>query len=96
MDTTDAVTAQSGSYSAGASAQLIGANPNRRGLMITVDPGASAPVYLVLGTSAASTTSFDVPLAPGGSFDGRISDVLWQGAVQFYSAAAGHVGVVEV
>lgn len=81
---------------AGPSAQLIGANANRHGLAVSVDSGAPDPVYLLLGPGVASETNFHIELSPGGSWDGTITGVLWTGAVQFYSAAAGSVGVTEV
>lgn len=84
------------STAAGASAPLLGANTSRSGLRICLDSAALQPVYLLLGPGTASATHFTVALAPGGSWNGRVSDAVWRGPVQFFSANAGIVGVAEV
>lgn len=79
---------------AGASAALIGVNTVRNGLQVTVDTAATNPVYLLLGTGTASATNFHIALGPGGSWDGRVSNVVWRGAVQYFGTGA-HLGLLE-
>ena len=95
------LTSNSGTFTAGASAQLIPANTQRRGLRINVDRGATTNiVYFTLGTATASATNFHFSLGAGDVWNGGIGDngqgILWNGAVQFYSAATPKVGVIEV
>jgi hypothetical protein len=80
----------------GASASLIVANTERNGLRISVDTAAANPIYLLLGAGTASATNYHLCLTASGTWDGKIGDVLWLGAVQFFSAAGNRVGVVEV
>lgn len=94
---TDALTAVSSpSGVAGASLQIIGANPERNGLRVSLDSASVAPVYLLLGVGTASATNFHVCVKPGGpDWDGTISNgVLWRGAVQCFGSG-GHFGVSE-
>jgi hypothetical protein len=92
----EAITAASGTPTAGASGQLVGANTVRNGLSVTVDVAAASPVYLLLGTGTASATNFHFALAAGGNWDGRISGAVWRGAVQFFSVGTPKVGLVEL
>jgi hypothetical protein len=92
----EAVTAASSTVTAGVSAALVAANTVRNGLSVTVDTAATSPVYLLLGTGTASATNFHFALAAGGNWDGRISGVVWRGAVQFFSAGTPKVGLVEL
>lgn len=72
----------------GASAQLIGPNPERNALSVQVDSAGAGPVYLLLGTGAASATVFHVCIPAGVIWNGRISDVLWRGAIQVFGTGA--------
>jgi hypothetical protein len=95
---TEALTANSNAILAGgASVQIIGANTERNGLRVSLDSAATAPLYLLLGGGTASATNFHVCVKAGGpDWDGTISNgVLWRGAVQAFSGAAGHFGVSE-
>lgn len=94
--TTALAAGSSATATGGASALLVGANPQRNGLRVTVDTAAANPVYLLLGAGTASATNFHIVLAAGAFWDGQVSEVVWQGAVQFFSGGANHVGVVEV
>lgn len=78
----------------GASTQLIGANTERNGLRVSVDPAGAAAVYLLLGTGTASATAFHVALAAGAFWDGLIGHAVWRGAVQVFGTGA-RVSVVE-
>src|ERR1700752_1427935 len=90
------VTAHSGTKTAGASAQLLAANPARRGVDVTVDMAASGNVYLLLGIGTASATNFHYSLGPGGNWNGEVgAGPIWNGAVQFFGTGQ-LVGVVEV
>lgn len=77
---------------ANASAEVIGPNPRRNGLSIV--NGGESNVSLGLGAEAVSGD--DIVLIPGGSWDGRISGVLWRGAVNAVSAKASSLAVVEI
>lgn len=84
------------SAASGASAQLIGAGPERNGLQITVDPSGTGTVYFLLGTGTASATNFHFAVAPAGDpWPGMISGVVWRGPIQFFGTGA-RVAVVEV
>lgn len=82
------------SAASGASAQLIGANTERNGLRVAVDPAGTGPVYLLLGAGTASATVFRAALSPGQFWDGLVSHSVWRGAVQFFGTGA-RVSVVE-
>lgn len=85
-----------------ASAAVIGANPQRNGLNVSLAAASANPLYLFLwsGSGAAPTvsaTNFHIAVPAGSSWDGMIGPVVWRGAVQgFIPTAAGAVGVVEV
>lgn len=93
------------SAASGASAQLIAANPSRNGLLISVDPAGTSPVYLLLGAGTASATVFHIPLggvstgfAPRAYWDGHFAPgdtALWRGAVQVFGTGT-RVSCVEV
>lgn len=93
---TSAVTANSGVKAAGADAQLIPLNSERNGLLVQVDTGGTGTVYLKWRSGAASAADFDYSLAPGQAWNGKVSDVVWTGAVRFFSAGTPNVAVVEV
>lgn len=80
---------------AGASGSIIAANAERNGLRVTLDSASTGPIYLLLGSGTASATNFHICLAAGGTWDGRIGDVLWRGAIQCFGTG-GHFGVIEV
>lgn len=93
---TSAVTANSGVQAAGGDAQLVPANSERNGLSVQVDAGGTGTVYLKWRSGAASAADFDYSLAPGATWNGKVSDVVWDGAVRFFSAGTPNVAVVEV
>jgi hypothetical protein len=73
------------------STQAIAANPSRKRLILQ-NVGTTV-LYVLLGTGSASATSLTFILPAGGtSKDGSsiiIFDIMWQGAVQVASSAAG-------
>ncbi len=96
IEAADTLQADSGNIAAGASQQLLAANIERNGLIVSVDSLATAPVYLLLGTGTASATNWHVCLAAGAFWAGMLSALVWRGPVQVFSTAAGRVGVAEV
>lgn len=93
---TAAATANSGVKAAGADAQLIPLNTERNGLLVQVDSSGVGTVYLKVRSGAASAADFDYSLAPGAAWTGKVGDVVWTGAVRFFSAGTPNVSVVEV
>ncbi len=76
-----------------AAAAVIAANAERKGLEIQ----NTGPEPVSLGLGAAAVIGDDVVLAPGASWNGTISGVLWRGAINAIAAKAGNsVAVVEV
>jgi hypothetical protein len=75
-----------------ASAAVIAANPERRGL--SIENTSETPVSLGLGQPAV--VGDDVVLQPAGSWDGTISGVLWRGAVNAIATAVSSLAVVEI
>lgn len=76
---------------AGASVQVLAANPNRKGLSIVA--GAAA---VSLGLGAVAIVGDDITLAANGSWDGMIGPVLWRGEVTAIAGEATKIAVVEV
>lgn len=77
---------------AGVSTAVLPANLERRGILITNTSAAK----ISLGLGQAAVEGDDIVLEPGGSWGGTISGVLWQGAINGFSAAGGSVTVVEI
>ncbi|HEY4451030.1 MAG TPA: hypothetical protein VGN13_05500 [Solirubrobacteraceae bacterium] len=61
------------------STQLLAANPNRTGLSIE-NIGPTNVIYLGLGAAAVLQDDLG-PISVNGSWDGRVSGVLWTGSV---------------
>lgn len=94
--TANALAANAGTVTGGASAALVPSNAGRNGLQVAVDTAATATAYFLLGAGTASATNFHFALSAGGSWDGQISQVLWRGAVQVFSSGTPKIGVAEV
>lgn len=75
------------------SLQVVGENPERRGLELQMQ-STSGKIYLGLGKTAVAGSG--LMLTPSGSWNGTISGTLWRGAVNAIGSAAGTLGVVEV
>lgn len=85
------------SITAGASGQLIGANVDRSGLNVQIDPATAATtpnLYLLLaGTGTPSATNFDVCVTPTLPWDGMIGGGVWRGAVQYKWSGGSNCGI---
>jgi hypothetical protein len=69
---------------------------NRIGITVTSDAAGTGTVYGLAGTGTPSQTNHHFSLAPGGSWDGEITQALWSGPVTLFSAGTIKVGVWEV
>lgn len=96
VNATDALTTSSPALTAGASAQAIGANPDRSSLSISLSFAATAPLFLLLGAGTASATNFHICVPAGQLWNGLVGTCLWRGAVQAFSTAGGAYGLAEV
>lgn len=68
---------------------VLGAHPHRRGLAVQ-NLSAAGGATLTLGLGLTSPQSgIGLTLAPGGSWDGRISGAVWTGSVSVVASEAG-------
>jgi len=96
-DAINAVTSSSPrTFTVTSSSQLVlAANPARAGLSVINDSG----VEIYLGLAQAAAVGSDISLYPGGgSWDGRVSQLVWTGAVYAIAASgsSNNLCVVEV
>lgn len=81
------------------SSKTIPAYSQRLGIQITSDAGGTGTVYGLCGSvaqrGAVSATVWDWSITPGGSWDGQVSQAVWSGPIQLFSAGTINVGVVE-
>lgn len=76
-----------------ASTSVLPENLERKGLSVVND--SAATIYLGLGKAAVLHN--DIVLLPGGSWNGRLSEILWLGEVNaIATVAASSLCVVEV
>jgi hypothetical protein len=68
-------------------AVLLAPNPRRRGLSVQ-NTGAAGNLSLGLGTTAPQAGT-GITLAPGASWDGRVSGSLWTGSLSVVGSQAG-------
>ena len=57
--------------------------------------GPIAHAQFVAQRGAVSATVWDWSITPGGSWDGQVSQAVWSGPIQLFSAGTINVGVVE-
>lgn len=68
---------------------FVAANPRRRGLNVQNTSAAGGPnITLGLGLTTPQSGA-GIVLAPGASWDGRLSGMLWIGTVSVVASAAG-------
>ena len=89
VETSSLTAASSTGATITADAQLVADNSERNGLRIS-NLGATNALYLTLvapgaTTPAASATTAHVVVPAAGSWDGRVSGVLWTGCVRGFS-----------
>ena len=86
---TASITSVSGSVS---SVSLLAANSSRKGATFFND--STAILYLSLGTTSASTTSYTLQVGPNGYYELPFA---WQGAIQgIWGSATGAVRITEL
>lgn len=70
---------------------VLGANPHRRGLAIqNLSPAGGPNLTIGLGIQTP-TAGTGLTLAPGASWDGRVSGAVWPGTVSLVASAAACV-----
>ena len=90
------VTDRSGTVTTGGTnQQIMGANANRKYLLIENPPLAAETLFINLSGAASTSDGKSIQLAPGGSFEMTIGTYISTEAINVTAATMGHVFIAK-